>query len=112
MKPPQFAVWMFQQLGARAGDELVDLCPGSGAISEAWCRYTGNRRGASDTAAVDARHVARDPGPAGPRAYELAAVCRKQALTCPVTGTRCEAIACIDVGCTAEDADLGAERAA
>jgi len=25
MKPPQFAEWMFRQLGAAAGDELVDL---------------------------------------------------------------------------------------
>jgi hypothetical protein len=35
MKPPQFAIWMFTQLGARAGDELVDLYPGSGAVAEA-----------------------------------------------------------------------------
>jgi hypothetical protein len=25
MKPPQFAVWMFTQLGARAGDDRVYL---------------------------------------------------------------------------------------
>jgi hypothetical protein len=29
-----------------------------------------------------------------------------------VKDQRCESIACIDVGCTAEDADLDAERAA
>ncbi|MGA2924417.1 MAG: hypothetical protein ABSG43_00270 [Solirubrobacteraceae bacterium] len=39
MKPPQFAVWMFEQLGACAGDELVDLYPGSGAVGMAWSRY-------------------------------------------------------------------------
>ena len=41
MKPPQFAAWMFAQLGARPGDQLVDLYPGSGAVSEAWRRYSG-----------------------------------------------------------------------
>lgn len=40
MKPPQFSVWMFAQLGARPGDELVDLYPGSGAVAAAWERYT------------------------------------------------------------------------
>ena len=28
------------QLGARPGDQLEDLFPGSGAIGEAWRRYT------------------------------------------------------------------------
>lgn len=41
MKPPTFAVWMFQQLGAVPGDSLDDLFPGSGAITVAWARYTG-----------------------------------------------------------------------
>lgn len=36
MKPPQFGVWLFALLGARPGDELVDLYPGSGAVSHAW----------------------------------------------------------------------------
>ncbi|MGH2869032.1 MAG: hypothetical protein ACRDNK_15920, partial [Solirubrobacteraceae bacterium] len=40
MKPPEFAVWLFAQLGARAGDELADLFPGSGAIGRAWGLYT------------------------------------------------------------------------
>jgi hypothetical protein len=39
MKPPPFSEWMFRQLGARPGDDLVDLFPGSGAIGEAWARY-------------------------------------------------------------------------
>lgn len=39
MKPPEFAVWMFRQLGARPGDELADLFPGSGAIARAWDLY-------------------------------------------------------------------------
>jgi hypothetical protein len=39
MKPPEFAVWMFRLLGARTGDELTDLYPGSGAIGRAWELY-------------------------------------------------------------------------
>lgn len=39
MKPAAFAEWMFRQLGAAAGDELVDLFPGSGAIGRAWRLY-------------------------------------------------------------------------
>ncbi len=111
MKPPQFAVWMFCQLGVRAGDELVDLYPGSGAIGAAWRRYAGG----------DGRHVvdqpsARDTSPVSqqrsPRPYDLAAVCSEQALVCPVNGARCESIACIDVGCTAQDASVDAGWAA
>lgn len=41
MKPPQFSEWMFQQLGARPGDQLDDLFPGSGAVAAAWSRYVG-----------------------------------------------------------------------
>jgi hypothetical protein len=40
MKPPAFAEWMFRQLGAAAGDTLVDVFPGSGAIGRAWSLYT------------------------------------------------------------------------
>lgn len=40
MKPPEFGVWLFRQLGARPGDELADLFPGSGAITRAWDLYT------------------------------------------------------------------------
>jgi hypothetical protein len=40
MKPAAFAEWMFRLLGARQGDELVDLFPGSGAIARAWEAHT------------------------------------------------------------------------
>jgi len=46
MKPPAFAVWLFSQLGARPGDELADLYPGSGAITRAWQHYTSPAGGA------------------------------------------------------------------
>jgi hypothetical protein len=45
MKPPEFAVWMFAQLGAQPGDELADLFPGSGAIGRAWTLYTARGPG-------------------------------------------------------------------
>lgn len=35
-KPPAFSEWLFRQLGAQRGDELVDVFPGSGAVSKAW----------------------------------------------------------------------------
>ena len=107
MKPPQFAVWMFCQLGARPGDELVDLYPGSGAIGEAWRRYTA---AADDASRVDAG--ARAASAARPRAYDVAPGCSEQAIRCPVNGARCDQVACIDEGCAAEDAKVDAERAA
>jgi hypothetical protein len=67
MKPPQFAVWMFAQLGALPGDELVDLFPGSGAVSRAWERYT-QQPGDSDVSPGSAPRPARSRGarrPAG-----------------------------------------------
>jgi hypothetical protein len=36
MKPPVFCYWLFGALGLRPGDELVDLFPGSGAVTDAW----------------------------------------------------------------------------
>ena len=39
-KPPAFSDWLFRLVGARAGDKLDDLFPGSGAISRAWSVFT------------------------------------------------------------------------
>jgi hypothetical protein len=36
MKPRAFCAWIFEALGARPTDDLVDLFPGSGAVTEAW----------------------------------------------------------------------------
>lgn len=36
MKPDAFSFWLFRALGARPGDELADLFPGSGAVAAAW----------------------------------------------------------------------------
>jgi hypothetical protein len=40
MKPAPFCEWLFRQLGALGGDELVDLFPGSGAVGRAWKLYS------------------------------------------------------------------------
>jgi hypothetical protein len=39
-KPEAFCRWLFAFLGARPGDEMVDLFPGSGAVSEAWAAWS------------------------------------------------------------------------
>jgi hypothetical protein len=39
MKPAAFCEWVFRLLGARQGDELADLFPGSGAVTRAWQLY-------------------------------------------------------------------------
>jgi tRNA/tmRNA/rRNA uracil-C5-methylase (TrmA/RlmC/RlmD family) len=38
-KPSEFCFWVFDMLGARQGDELVDLFPGTGAVTQAWAFY-------------------------------------------------------------------------
>ena len=38
-KPEQFCFWLFRVLGLSAGDEFVDLFPGSGAVTRAWDRW-------------------------------------------------------------------------
>lgn len=38
-KPDGFCFWLFEVLGMGAGDELVDLYPGSGAVTRAWPRF-------------------------------------------------------------------------
>jgi hypothetical protein len=43
-KPRKFCRWVFELLGARDGDTLEDLFPGSGAVSAAWSEWIGDRR--------------------------------------------------------------------
>lgn len=38
-KPPEFCYWVFDMLGARREDELVDLFPGTGGVTQAWRFY-------------------------------------------------------------------------
>jgi hypothetical protein len=38
-KPEDFCLWIFALLGLQRGDELVDLFPGSGAVTSAWEKW-------------------------------------------------------------------------
>jgi hypothetical protein len=38
-KPDDFCYWLFEVLGLRAGDEFVDMFPGSGAVTRCWHQY-------------------------------------------------------------------------
>lgn len=83
MKPAAFAEWMFQQLGATRGDELVDLYPGSGAIGRAWDIYTARPGRCDESTAAPSDGSARaardesltpaDPTPRGSRDLSPAA---------------------------------------
>jgi hypothetical protein len=56
-KPPEFCAWLFEVLNLQPGDELVDVFPGSGAVSRAWeefCGSLGNGQGTNGQTA-DAR---------------------------------------------------------
>jgi hypothetical protein len=43
VKPPDFCFWVFDLLGLTPEDELADVYPGSGAVSEAWQAWKGAR---------------------------------------------------------------------
>lgn len=43
-KPEGFCHWMFEVLGAEAGDEMHDLFPGSGAVGRAWVTFRDTDR--------------------------------------------------------------------
>ena len=42
MKPTAMLSWVFELIGARPGDELADLFPGSGIVSAAWRAWSGD----------------------------------------------------------------------
>ena len=44
-KPAAFCGWLFQLLGARPGDEFLDVFPGSGGVTRAWVAFAGARDG-------------------------------------------------------------------
>ena len=43
-KPDQFCFWLFEMLGLQAEDSLVDLYPGTGAVTRAWEAWCGQFR--------------------------------------------------------------------
>lgn len=55
-KPARFAFWLFDLLGARPGDELVDLFPGSGGITRAWELYAA---APADVSRLSPSHASR-----------------------------------------------------
>jgi hypothetical protein len=40
-KPEAFCFWLFAMMGMRRGDAFEDVFPGSGAVSDAWARWSG-----------------------------------------------------------------------
>lgn len=42
VKPDKFSFWLFDAMGLRPDDELVDLFPGSGAVTRAWAEWSAN----------------------------------------------------------------------
>jgi len=38
-KPERFCYWLFEVLGAEAGDDLVDLFPGTGIVGRCWDHF-------------------------------------------------------------------------
>lgn len=42
-KPIQFCAWLFQALGAAAGDTFSDLFPGSGIVGASWGEFVASR---------------------------------------------------------------------
>lgn len=56
-------LWIFDLLGARAGDQFDDLLPGSGGVARAWQAYTrtpaasGAVGGAAHAGEVDGKGV-------------------------------------------------------
>jgi hypothetical protein len=43
-KPRAFCFWLFDAMGLRPDDELVDMFPGSGAVSQAWDSWRSQGR--------------------------------------------------------------------
>jgi hypothetical protein len=66
-----------------------------------------------DVGEIDTRGVGWSGGRAPvTECYDLAVVCHEQARVCPVNGARRDQVACIDVGFSAENVSVDAERAA
>ena len=43
-KPEKFCLWLFDLLGCQLGDELFDLYPGTGIVTETWERWKDSLR--------------------------------------------------------------------
>ena len=56
-KPAAFAFWLFGLLGARPGDTMDDMFPGSGTIGRAWTMFSDMAPDASHLPRGDASHL-------------------------------------------------------
>lgn len=68
-KPLRFCCWLFDLLGMQAGDELVDIFPGTGVVSRAWAEVSRGARGDARrylSRSADDDTSARAPGDASP----------------------------------------------
>lgn len=43
-KPPEFCMWLFELLGAKPNDELNDLYPGTGIVTQCWNIWRDNEK--------------------------------------------------------------------
>jgi hypothetical protein len=43
-KPKDFCFWLFEVLGAKEGDEIDDLFPGTGIVSECWEEFQSEKQ--------------------------------------------------------------------
>lgn len=59
-KPAAFVDWMFDLLGARVGDTLDDLYPGSGGVGRAWRVLQGSRPGEADASVTPRGDASRE----------------------------------------------------
>jgi hypothetical protein len=59
-KPAAFCFWMFDLLGARPGDDFVDLFPGSGGVTRAWQVYESRSAHADASVLAGTERVGED----------------------------------------------------
>ncbi len=67
-KPAAFCSWLFGLLGARLGDTLADLFPGSGGVRRAWDLFQDpSRRTSADPSHLEPGDASLlEPGDASP----------------------------------------------
>jgi len=87
-KPAAVCRWVFELLGADAGDTLDDLFPGSGVVTRAWEVYARAGSDASPRALRDASAEASGNGSPGARDASHADLGDASRLTSAATGTR------------------------
>lgn len=44
VKPEGFCFWLFELMGMKSGDKFIDLFPGTGAVTRAWEKFSGDQQ--------------------------------------------------------------------